>query len=212
VAAAAERVVGDVPRGTLIEIPARRGMAARLARGQSVLVLNTFGQQVVDTWAFSAADIGEFMSMEHTRIAISRIIPAIGDTLVTNRRRPILTLTEDNSGGIHDTLVAACDRWRYELLGAVGYHDNCTDNLAAALGQLGLAPPETPSPLNLFMNIPVLDGNRIDVQPPVSTPGSYVTLRAEMDCLVAFSACPQDMIPINGLGMTPTAAHFEVLG
>jgi uncharacterized protein YcgI (DUF1989 family) len=37
-------------------------------------------------------------------------------------------------------------------------------------------------------------------------------LRAEMDCLVAFSACPQDMIPINGLGMTPTAAHFEVLG
>ena len=203
---------GDVPEGHLIEIPARRGKATPLQQGQSVKIVNTFGQQVVDTWAFNAADIGEFMSMEHTRIAIGRIIPGVGDALVTNRRRPILTLVEDTSGGIHDTLVAACDRWRYELLGCVGHHDNCTDNLAAALGELGLKPPETPSPLNLFMNIPVLDGNRIDVLPPVSTPGSYVTLRAEMDCLVAFSACPQDIVPINGLGLTPTAAHFAVLG
>jgi uncharacterized protein len=196
----------------MIEIPARRGKAVHLSRGQSVRVVNTHGQQVVDTWAFNTADIGEFMSMEHTRIAIGRIIPGVGDALVSNRRRPILTLAEDTSGGIHDTLVAACDRWRYELLGCAGYHDNCTDNLAAALGELGLAPPETPSPLNLFMNIPVLDGNRIDILPPVSTPGSYVTLRAEMDCLVAFSACPQDRVPINGAAMTPTAAHFEIIG
>ena len=196
----------------MIEIPARRGKAVRLLAGQAVRVVNTYGQQVVDTWAFAAADIGEFMSMEHTRIAIARIIPRVGDALVTNRRRPILRLVEDTSGGIHDTLVAACDRWRYELLGCPTYHDNCTDNLAAALGELGFAPPETPSPLNLFMNIPVIDGNAIDVLPPVSTPGSYVVLRAEMDCLVAFSACPQDMVPINGAAMTPTAAHFEVLG
>ncbi len=196
----------------MIEIPARRGVATRLSAGQSVRVVNTFGQQVVDTWAFAAADLSEFMSMEHTRIFIGRIIPQIGDPLVTNHRRPILTLTEDTSGGIHDTLVAACDRWRYELLGAVGYHDNCTDNLAAALGALALVPPETPSPLNLFMNIPVVDGNRIAVLPPVSTPGSYVTLRAELDCIVAFSACPQDMVPINGAAMKPTAAHYEILG
>lgn len=196
----------------MIEIPARRGKAARLSAGQSVRVVNTHGQQVVDTWAFNVADMREFMSMEHTRIFISRIIPKPGDPLVTNHRRAILTLTEDTSGGIHDTLVAACDRWRYELLGAVGYHDNCTDNLVAGLGEFGLTPSETPSPLNLFMNIPVIDGNAIDVLPPVSTPGSYVTLRAEMDCVVAFSACPQDMVPINGAAMQPTAAHFEILG
>jgi hypothetical protein len=196
---------------TLIEIPARRGKAARLRHGQSVRVVNTHGQQVVDTWAFRADDTTEFMSMEHSRVALGHIIPAIGDTLVTNRRRPILTLTEDTSGGIHDTLFAACDRWRYELLGSSGYHDNCTDNLAAALAELGLAPPETPAPLNLFMNIPVVDGNRVEICPPVSTPGSYATLRAECDCIVAFSACPQDIVPVNGLALNPTAAHFEVL-
>ena len=193
-----------------IEIPARKGKAVRLRRGQTVRVINTFGQQVVDTWAFNAADLAEFMSMEHSRVAIGRLIPAVRDTLVTNRRRPILTLVEDNSGGIHDTLFAACDRYRYELLGCAGYHDNCTDNLAAALGALGLAPPETPAPLNLFMNIPVLDGNRVEIRPPVSTPGSHVALRAELDCIVAFSACPQDLVPINGAAMRPTAAHFEV--
>jgi uncharacterized protein len=195
----------------LIEIPGRRGKAVRLRHGQSVRVINTTGQQVVDTWAFRAHDIAEFMSMEHSRVAIGRIIPGIGDTLVTNRRRPILTLTEDTSGGIHDTLFAACDRWRYELLGCTGYHDNCTDNLAAALAALGLAPPETPAPLNLFMNIPVIDDNRVEIRPPVSTPGSYVSLRAESDCIAAFSACPQDIVPVNGLALTPTAAHFEIL-
>jgi uncharacterized protein YcgI (DUF1989 family) len=38
-----------------------------------------------------------------------------------------------------------------------------------------------------------------------------VTLRAEMDCVLALSACPQDMIPINGASMHPTEAHVEVL-
>lgn len=194
----------------MIEIPARSGKAIGLGRGQHVKIINTHGQQVVDTWAFAAADLREFMSMEHSRVAIGRIIPAVGDALVSNRRRPILTLVEDTSGGVHDTLFAACDRWRYETLGCREYHDNCTDNLAAALAELGLTPPETPAPLNLFMNIPVIDGNRVEVRPPVSTPGSYVRLQAAMDCIVAFSACPQDVLPINGLALRPTEAHFEI--
>ena len=195
----------------MIEIPARKGRAARVRKGQRIRVINSKGQQVVDTWAFNADDMREFMSMEHSRVAIGRIIPGIGDALVTNKRRPILTLVEDTSGGIHDTLFAACDRWRYEVLGYIGYHDNCTDNLAAGLAELGLTPPETPAPLNLFMNIPVVDGNHVEVRPPVSTPGGYVTLLAEMDCVAAFSACPQDMVPVNGIAMRPTEAHFEIL-
>lgn len=173
-------------------------------------MINTRGQQVVDTWAFSAEDIREFMSMEHSRVSLGAIIPKPGGVFVTNKRRPVLTLIEDTSGGIHDTLIAACDRYRYEGLGCTGYHDNCTDNLAAAVEEFGLTPPETPAPLNLFMNIPVIDGNAIEFRPSVSTPGSYVALRAEIDCIVAFSACPQDMIPINGAAMQPTEAHFEI--
>ena len=195
----------------LVTIPARRGKAAPVAKGQCVRVVNTHGQQVVDTWAFSREDLTEFMSMEHSRTWLERVMPRVGQSMVTNRRRPILTVVEDTSGGIHDTLLAACDRYRYELLGCEGHHDNCTDNLAAALAELGLTPPETPSPWNLFMNIPVAKDGSVSFEPPVSGPGDYVTLRAEMDCVVAFSACPQDVVPINGVDCVPTEAHFEVV-
>jgi uncharacterized protein len=193
------------------EIPARRGKAAFVARGQHIRVINTHGQQVVDTWAFNRADMTEWMSMEHSRPAIGHIWPKTGDAMVTTHRRPILTIVEDTSGGIHDTLIAACDRYRYELLGHHGHHDNCTDNLAAALAELGLASTATPSPWNLFMNIPVAGDGSVSFQPPVSTPGSSITLRAEMDIVLAFSACPQDILPINGTACKPVEAHFELL-
>lgn len=200
-----------MPTASLITIPARKGKAAILEAGQEVKVINTHGQQVVDTWAFNRDDLTECLSMEHTRAALSRIMARVGDSLVTNRRRPILTLVEDTSPGIHDTLIAACDRYRYELLGCREYHDNCTDNLAAALAELGLTPPETPSPWNLFMNIPVRADGSLSFEPPVSRPGDYVMLRAEMACVIAFSACPQDIVPINGPACTPTEAHFAIL-
>jgi uncharacterized protein len=193
-------------------IPARRGAAAFVQKGQHVRVVNTHGEQVVDTWAFNRADLTEFMSMEHSRAHILRIIPRTGDTMLTNRRRPILSFVEDTSGGIHDTIIAACDRYRYELLGCEGYHDNCTDNLHAAMKSLGLRPPEVPSPLNLFMNIPVRADASLSFEAPVSTPRSYVLLRAEIDLVIAFSACPQDVLPINGVGCKPTEAHFAVEG
>ena len=192
-------------------IPARGGRAASIRSGQHVKVINTHGQQVVDTWAFNQADLEEFMSMEHSRTALDRIMADVGDSMVTNHRRPILTVMEDTSGGIHDTLLAACDRYRYELLGCPEYHDNCTDNLADALAELGLTPPEIPSPWNLFMNIPVKSDGSLSFEPPVCKPGDYLLLRAEMDCIIAFSACPQDIIPINGVDCAPTEAHFQVI-
>jgi hypothetical protein len=87
----------------LLTIPARRGLAIRVRSGRTLQVINTHGHQVVDT------------------------------CLVANRRRPIITLVEDSSPGVHDTLIAACDRYRYEQLGCTTYHENCSDNLAAAL-------------------------------------------------------------------------------
>lgn len=195
----------------LVTIPARKGKAAKVKQGQRIRVVNTHGSQVVDTWAFNLKDPREFMSMEHTHTCILKVLPKLGDSLYTNRRRPILTIVEDTSPGIHDTVIAACDRYRYELLGCKEYHDNCTDNLAAGLAELGMAPPETPAPLNLFMNIPIRGDGALTFEPALSKRGDAITFRAEMDCVVAFSACPQDMVPINGKDCKPTEAHFEIL-
>lgn len=221
----------------LQQLPARCGVAVAVSRGQTLRIVNTHGHQVVDTWAFVApsnlsdkpsqqdrsAFPVEYMSMCHNRAALNALRPTVGSTLVSNRRRPVMTLTTDTSPGVHDTLIAACDIYRYQglipdLESSGGYHDNCSDNLHAALQRL----PEgkqiedklggwTPDPLNLFMNIPWDDGEHggITWEAPVSQPGDLVELRAERDLVVVMSACPQDVIIING--GQPVDVHYEVI-
>jgi hypothetical protein len=194
-----------------ILIPARRGRAIALDAGQRLKIINTHGSQVLDTWAFGRPDGGTWLSMEHTRSWNSRLTPRVGDVLVSNRYRPMLTVVEDTSPGIHDTLMCCCSRAIYEKMGCTGYHDNCEDNLHVALGEVAITLSHTPGPLNLFMNFPVASDGTIDRRPPPSKPGDYVVLEAMADLYVVLSACPQDRSPVNGEAMTPTEAHCRIL-
>ena len=196
--------------GRTYTVPARNGRAVRVAKGQTIRIINTHGTQVCDTWAFSTENPHEFMSWEHGRPMINRITPREGDPLGSNRRRAIMTMTRDTSPGVHDTLMSACDLYRYEGLGCAGYHDNCADNMRLALMAIGLTAPEVPQPLNLWMNIPVRQDLGVEWLPPTSKPGDYVELRAEMDVIVVMSACPQDVLPINDLN--PVEVQFVVQG
>ena len=188
-----------------------RGPGRAAEAGERLAVVNPHGTQVCDLWAFSAANPAEYLSWEHARAGIGRIVPRVGDALLTNRRRPILTLVEDTSPGVHDTLIAACDLFRYLGLGCTDYHDNCSDNLRMAMAAIGAQAPEVPQPFNVWMNIPVAADGSIDWLPTVARPGDRVVLRAEMDCIVAMSACPQDMIPINGADMRPVDDRLQRL-
>ncbi len=193
-----------------IMVPASHGKAARLKKGQKLKIINTHGSQVVDFWAFNAADMHEFMSMEHARVYLMQIMPKVGDDLVTNKRRPIVRLVEDTTPGLHDMLFAACDVYRYQLQGAEGYHRNCTDNFHEALGELGITAPELPQPLNLFMNVPIEDGYKMVVEPPTCQPGQYVIFEAAMDMVAVLTSCAQDMVPVNGEGCKPQPVYFIV--
>lgn len=202
---------GRPESGRRYTVPARAGRALRLEAGERLKVVNPHGTQVGDAWAFNADDLDEHLSMEHLRAALGRLSPLAGDALVTNRRRPILTLLEDSSPGVHDTLIAACDPDRYRLLGVEGYHDNCADNLRMAMAAIGLRAPRVPAPLNLWMNIPVTADGSLRWEPPVSAPEDYVVLRAEMDCIFVVSACPQDRVPVNGADCLPRELAVERL-
>ena len=183
----------------LITIPARRGKALVVRAGQAVKLVNTHGTQVVDCWAWKLGAMEEFMSMEASRVWNQRLNPRVGDTLVTNFRNAILTIAEDTSPGVHDSFMAACDRQPYERLNVIGYHRNCFDNMIEAVRELGYEIPHpTLASLNVFMNIAVRQDGALDTLPTVTSPGDYIVFRAEMDCVVAFSACPQDIVKIQG--------------
>jgi uncharacterized protein YcgI (DUF1989 family) len=188
------------------------GVGTRLKLGQHLQIINTHGSQVVDLFAHNAADLEEVMSIQHSRNAWYRMSPRPGDQLWTQLRRPIVTMTEDTSPGVHDTLFPCCDPERYRQLGVVGYHRNCADNWREAIARLGVdTPRQVPSALNLFMNVEIQKDGTFRIVPPVSKPGNSVIFRAEMDCLVVLSACPVDMLPLNGADCRPKDVEFEVL-
>jgi uncharacterized protein len=192
-----------------IVVPAREGRGVRVSAGRSFRVTDREGGQVGDLFAFSADDPSEYASAEHTRAHVSRLFPLEGEEFVTNRRRPILVLERDESPGVHDMLCAACDPERYAGLGVEGWHASCEENLRTTMRELGYENIEVPQPINLFMNIPVKQGGALGWEPAPTSPGDGVVLRAVLDCIVVLSACPQDLVPING--GTPTSLEIELL-
>jgi len=198
------------PAATPGIVPARYGKAFRLSKGRTLKVVSEHGTQVLDLWAFNAGDISEYMSMEHTRSRNSKITLGVEDSYVSDRRRPMLCVTEDTSPGIHDTLLCACNRYIYEEAGCTEYHRNCSDNLHEALAEIGESFPWTPGPLNVFMNTPVNPDYTISRRPPATKPGDYIRLKAEMDLIIVISACPQDISVINGPDKTPRDVHYVI--
>ena len=193
-----------------VRVEAGTGKAVRLHAGDRLAVVNIHGTQVVDFWALSLPNTTEHLSMVHTRSALRRLRPRVGDVLVTDRRRPILRLVEDTSPGIHDTLIAACDPERYRQLGVDGPHANCCDNFRAAVADAGVQRAEVPDPLNLFMNFPWDADGELEALPTVGMPGDRVTFVAERDVLAVVSACPMDVVPINGAA-GPVDVALEVV-
>jgi len=184
-----------------IEVPAREGRALRVAAGRAFRVIDVAGGQVGDLFAFAGPD--EYLSASHTRAHARRLFPVVGEAFHSNRRRPLLELVAGDDPGVHDMLIAACHPERYQELGVHGPHASCAENLLQAFPA-----PFVPQPVNLFMQIPVT-GAELEFLPAPTAPGDSVTLRALADLDVVLSACPQDVLRING--GQPTALEIELL-
>jgi hypothetical protein len=186
-----------------LRVPAGEGRAVLLGEGQCFRVADVAGGQVGDLFAFTAADPGEFASASHTRVAIGKLFPRPGDPVLTNLRRPILSVLEDTSPGWHDMLYAACDPARYASLGAPASHRSCAGNLAEALAGRGLVAGPVPQPINVFMDVRARPDGTLASQPATSRPGDYLAFRALQECIIVLSSCPMDIVPISTGGITP---------
>ena len=192
------------------KLPARCGLAVRVKQNQTIEVENRSGTQVCDFWAFNAENLHEHLSMEHLHTSLGSILPKNGDSLVSNTRKKMFTIIEDTSEGFHDTVIASCDHHRYQELGCKDYHDNCVDNLRMALIAIGKRAPAIPSPLNLWMNIPVDQNGKIQWLAPRAKPFDKIELKAYMNTIVVMSSCPQDLTPINGNDCVIQDLYFKV--
>ena len=65
--------------------------------------------------------------------------------------------------------------------------------LAAALSAYGIDSDRIGTTFNIFMNAELSGDGRISVVPPLSQAGDFVLLRAEMDLVVALTACSAEL-------------------
>ena len=150
----------------------------------------------------------ESVAYHARRHDFSRWLRARAEFGVAAELRPRLLQDYPPVEALRDSLIRDIDRYRQ--LGCKSYHDNCTDNLRMALIAIGERAPAIPCPLNLWMNIPVAGDGKVQFLPTVSKPGDRMVFRAAMPAIAVISACPMDLVPINGPDGTPVDLAFEV--
>lgn len=191
-------------------IPPQSVLAFTIKKGQFLRVIDIEGKQVGDLALFNEEDHTEKLSVSYTRCCvIRREYPrwwttwrvTTGNQLLSALWNPMMTITADTQvpGGVHDTMLKTCCSRIYEL-GGVGPRDGCLELLANALEPYGIAKGDIPDTFNIFMNVNYdTTCGMVSIDEPVSRPGDYIELRAEMDCLAALTTCPDDVLsPCNG--------------
>ena len=188
-------------------VPSNTGWATQIKKGQ---IIRIRGTTTVDFVAFSAENLRERFDQARTKVYNMKIFISVGDKLMSKSNQHLMTIVEDTyRDGTHDLQKGTCSGYRFRLAQEEGrlkeYYlrdleipdHGCWENLSQALGPYGIAPEDIPSPLNLYQTMKI-DGvtGRMEHTTIRPQPGTHVDLRAEMDLLVAFSACPD--LPVGG--------------
>jgi uncharacterized protein YcgI (DUF1989 family) len=169
------------------------GIGLTLKKGQLLKIIDPQGEQVSDLTAFALEDIAEWLSSGRTIDYANKIYLTTGNTLYSNRSRPMFSIVEDTVGQ-HDFLLTPCSPETFKIIyNNHEYHPSCFENLHTNLAQFGITPDMIPTTLNVFMNVVVLENGELRIDPPPSKAGDYIIFRAEMDLIVGITACSAEM-------------------
>ncbi len=156
------------------------------------------GPQVADLIAFNADHPREKFWQARTRVVHGGHLE-VGDQLwsIPPWTRPMMTLIADtvahhdlaDGARSHDLLFCRCDARLYELVHKRAAR-NCNDNLVEAIAPFDLTAGEVHDPFNIFMTTGLNRTGKPFYLPSDARKGDYVDLLAEMNVLVAISACP----------------------
>ena len=185
-----------------ILIPARDARAFELQKGQRIRIVEVEGKQTGDFVALNLHDFRQsYCSWLTTQMAGSfrkadRLYSKLpwGEVMFTVTADPV---------GVHWIHAGRCNQLGYKLRFGVDGHPSCQDSLARVLKPYGLGADEVPDVFNLFMHVAIDTEGRRSVKPPLANLGDYIEMRAEMDCLAALSACPDDLQVTNDFKPKP---------
>ncbi len=173
-------------------------------KGQTIRIIDSDGQQAVDTIFYRADDFAERYSAQDTLRVQGSAYVGVGTKVVSNEGNVMLTVTADSCGR-HDTMAGACScesntvRFGHETR----YLHACRDNFLLEVSKHGMGKRDIVPNINFFMNVPISPDGRMTIVDGLSKPGDHVELVAEMDVLCVISNCPQINNPCNGFNPTP---------
>ncbi len=178
-----------------------------LQAGETLRIVDLYGNQAADTLFYNAADPSERYSATDTLRGQGGIYLTTGSLLRSNADRVMLEIVADSCGR-HDTLGGACatesNTVRYDLEKR-GMHA-CRDSWMLAIAEnphYGISKRDISHNINFFMNVPVTESGGLTFEDGISAPGKYVELTARMTVIVLISNCPQLNNPCNGYNPTP---------
>lgn len=178
----------------------------RIEAGQVFRIVDLQGNQAVDTLFYNADDTSERYSALDTIVGQRNIYLTTGTALVSNLRRPMLTITADTCGR-HDTLGGACAVESNQVRYAVEkrHMHACRNSFLLAISEpdWNLTKRDVTANINFFMNVPVTPEGKLTFEDGISNPLKYVEMRAEMNVIAVISNCPQLNNPCNAYNPTP---------
>jgi uncharacterized protein YcgI (DUF1989 family) len=181
--------LSDESSAPLIRIPPQSGAGFVVRRGEVLRVIDPFGEQVSDLFAFREGDASCALSSGRSIDYASRIYLTTGDVLYANDSRAMFTIVADTVGR-HDFLLTPCSQEMFEILyHHHGHHPSCFENLSKAFDPFGIEPARITTTFNIFMDVTVAADGEVRVLVPRSKPGDCIELRAEMDMVCALTSC-----------------------
>jgi len=191
-------------------VPYNTGWSGELNKGQVIRITAT---TTVDFVCLKKENLKERFDQARTKVYNGKIFISKGDKLMGRNNQHMMTVLDDtNREGTHDLQKGMCSGYRFQLAKKEGrlqeyYHRDfkedeipdhgCYENLSRALASYGIDPEDIPNPWNLNQHM-IIDGKtgKMEHTTVRAKPGSYVDLRAEMNLVVALSACPD--MPVGG--------------
>lgn len=183
------------------------GKAFPVKKGQIIRVI---GQSTADFVVFNLRNVKERFDQARTKVDQGKIYVSTGDVLISKYNNVMMMIVEDTYEGTHDIEKGMCSTSFYKKWGdkifaiygatwkklgrkrGVAPKHGCWENLATALKPWKVLKEDIPSPLNIFQTM-VINGKTGTMRYAMirPKPGTHMDLRAEMDCLVGISACPE---------------------